>query len=73
MKDELFKPEAVAAFQAEAAKLLKKQMSDFEPTIRNIKSELKGIERSEENLISAIVEQPEMANLDKVSKKFTEL
>jgi hypothetical protein len=51
---DLFKPECVAAFREEAAKLLKVRKGNFEPTIRLIKSQFNEIGAKIDNILSYI-------------------
>ena len=54
LKADLFAKEAVNAFKSEVAALLKKRKMDFEPTIRQIKGQVKDVDMRISNLIDAI-------------------
>ncbi len=54
LKEDLFKPESVAVFREEAAKLLKERKSNYEPTIRNIKTKAKEVGVKINNIIAFV-------------------
>lgn len=73
IKSDLFRPEAVEAFKKEVAALLKQRKAAFQPNIRKIKSKRDGIEKSLENLVSSIAENPVLAASPTFSDKIAEL
>lgn len=54
LRVDLFTDEAVAAFRSELALLAKQQKTEFEPTIRHIKSKIREIDGRIANLLDAI-------------------
>ncbi|MEW8474195.1 MAG: recombinase family protein [Candidatus Thiodiazotropha endolucinida] len=73
IKNDLFRTEAVEAFRKEAEASLKQRMADFEPNIRNVKTELRTIEKQLNNLITSIMDNPALANSEKIASTISEL
>ncbi len=69
MRDNLFQPEVILEFRSEVAKLIKEKKSDFQPTIRQLESELKSVNTSIQKLINFIIssESPPSSISDEIT------
>ncbi len=73
IKKDLFRPEAVEEFRKEAAAVLKVRMADFEPNSRKVNTELRTIEKQLDNLVASIMDNPALANSEKIASTISEL